>query len=115
MRDPSDDEEAERLVANGFANKIRNTLGKIPFTEQAVAAYFCATDPATPAHVKATIIGALAYFIIPIDGVPDFILGLGYTDDAAVFWVAYRMISTHISERHFAKAKEFLSPVTGPD
>jgi len=115
MEVPPDDEKARRLVAEGFTEKIRITLGKIPFTEQAVAAYYCAMDRATPAHVKATIIGALAYFITPIDGVPDFILGLGYTDDAAVFWAAYRIISSHISESHIAKAKELLNPVTGPD
>ena len=115
MRDPTDDDESQRLVADGFTEKIRKTLGKIPFTEQAVAAYYCAIDQATPAHVKATIIGALAYFIPPIDGVPDFILGLGYTDDAAVFWAAYRMISAHISDHHLAKAKEFLHPDRAPD
>ncbi len=34
--------------------------------------------------VRATLFGALAYFILPIDVIPDILLGLGYTDDAAV-------------------------------
>ena len=34
----------ERVVATGFWPKIRATLGKVPFSEDAVAGYFCATD-----------------------------------------------------------------------
>ena len=92
----------ERL--KGFWRKLRATIGFIPFSEEAVAAFYCATDPATPPGVKAILVTALAYFIMPLDMVPDFIAGLGFTDDAAVFWAAWRAVSGHITDEHKARA-----------
>src|SRR5262249_53699880 len=61
------------LVRNGFVNKIKAVARRIPFAEDAVAAWFCTRDPATPFHVRATLIGALAYFVMPFDVIPDFV------------------------------------------
>lgn len=101
-------EENEKIVAEGFVDKARKTLGRIPFTDEAVAGYYCATDPATPNRVRVTLMAALAYFVIPTDMVPDFIAGLGFTDDAAVFWAAWRSVSGHVTEMHKKRAREFL-------
>jgi len=100
--------EKEKRVRRDFKGKVLATLGRVPFAEQAVTAYCCAIDDKTPTHVKATIIGALAYFIAPVDVIPDFLLALGYTDDAAVFWAAWRSIASHITEDHREAAKRFL-------
>ena len=78
----------EALVNEGFWDKLRKTLGRVPFIEDALAAYYCATDGKTPLYVKAVLMGALAYFIVPIDVIPDFIPGLGFTDDAAILATA---------------------------
>jgi len=78
----------EQIVREGFWTKARQTLGKVPFIEEAVAAFYCATDAATPMTVRMTLFGALAYFILPFDIIPDFLVGLGYTDDAAVLLAA---------------------------
>lgn len=94
----------EKMVRDGFWAKIRGTIGRIDFAREAVAAWYCATDPATPKRVKAILIGALAYFILPTDVIPDMILGLGYTDDAAVFWAAWKAVSRHIEDRHRNRA-----------
>ncbi len=101
-------ESDERRVHEGFWQKVRRTLGKVPFTEDAVAAFHCATDSATPLPVRATLFGALAYFVMPFDVVPDFIAGLGYTDDAAVLLAAFSAASSHITERHRQKARAWL-------
>jgi uncharacterized membrane protein YkvA (DUF1232 family) len=98
----------EQVVRDGFWTKARQTLGKIPFTEEAVAAFYCATDAATPMTVRATLFGALAYFVLPFDIIPDFIIGLGYTDDAAVLLAAYTACKTYITEDHRAKARVWL-------
>jgi uncharacterized membrane protein YkvA (DUF1232 family) len=92
----------------GFGRKMRAVAGRIPFAEEAIAAYYCALDPATPARVKAVLIGALAYFIMPADMIPDIIAGLGYTDDAAVFWAAWQSVSNHVSDFHRARARAAL-------
>lgn len=101
-------EENEKIVSEGFVDKARRTLGRIPFTDEAVAAYYCATDSNTPKRVRVTLMAALAYFVIPVDMVPDFIAGLGFTDDAAVFWAAWRAVSGHVTDAHRARARAFL-------
>ena len=99
----------ERLVRNRFWDKVPDTLGRVPFLDRAVAAYYAAVDPATPAHVKAVLFAALAYFVMPADMIPDFIAGLGYGDDAAVLLAVVRTLSSHIGEAHVARARDFLA------
>ncbi len=95
-------------VEQGFWTRVRRTLGRVPFIEEAVAAYFCALDPETPLQVKAILIGALAYFVVPVDMVPDFIAWLGFTDDAAILAAAIRSIAPAITDDHRARAQEIL-------
>jgi len=103
----------ERLVRERFLEKARRTIGRVPFLEEACAAYYCALDAKTPPHVKAVLIGALAYFIMPIDVVPDFIAMLGYTDDAAVFWAAWRTVAAHVDDGHRARARHLVATLRG--
>lgn len=99
----------ERLVRKRFWDKVRQTLGRVPFLDRALAAYYAAIDPATPAHVKAVLFAALAYFVMPADMIPDFIAGLGYSDDAAVLLAVLRTLSPHIGEAHVTRARDFLA------
>ena len=99
------------LVRDGFVNKIKAVARRIPFSEDAVAAWFCTRDPATPFRVRATLIGALAYFIMPADMVPDVVLGLGFTDDAAVLLAALKMVGGSISEAHRTRARRWLKSI----
>ena len=98
----------EARVRRGFWEKARRTLGKVPFTEEAVAAFYCATDSATPMPIRATLFGALAYFVLPFDAIPDILLGLGYTDDAAILIAAFTAARVHITEAHRARARAWL-------
>lgn len=95
-------------VRKGFWSKARKTLGKVPFSEDAVAAFYCATDSATPLAVRATLLGALAYFVLPIDIIPDVIMGLGYTDDAAVIFTAIKTAQMHITPEHRRLSRQWL-------
>ncbi len=106
--DPVSYAQDTKRVEDGFWNKVRKTLGRVPFVEEAVAAYFCATDRKTPLRVKAILIGALAYFVIPVDMIPDFIAALGFTDDAVVFYAALRTVAPHIQTRHRDQARRAL-------
>src|ERR1051325_856556 len=81
-----------RIVEQGFWRKLLRLAGKLPFAEDLAAAYFCATDTATPTRVRALLIAALAYFVTPIDLIPDFVAGLGYTDDPAVLAAAIGLV-----------------------
>jgi uncharacterized membrane protein YkvA (DUF1232 family) len=99
----------ERKVRMGFWPKLARVFAAIPFAEDAVAAYYCALDRATPLKVKGVLFAALAYFVLPIDAVPDFLLGLGFTDDMAVLLTAISMIRTHLRPEHYDKARETLA------
>jgi len=98
----------ERFVKRRFWDKVRKTLGKVPFLEWAVAAFYSATDSATPRYVKVALFSALAYFIVPTDMIPDFIVGAGYTDDAAVLFTLLQTFGPHITEKHLDRARLFL-------
>lgn len=101
-------ERRDRKVRAEFWEKFRKVAGLIPFADDLVAAYYCAIDAQTPARVRGMLLGALAYFILPIDAIPDFIFGFGYTDDAAVLAAAISMVSSHILPRHRAAAAKAL-------
>ena len=95
-------------VERGFWSKVRRTLGRVPFVEEAVAAYFCALDKDTPLAAKAVLMGALAYFVMPADMIPDFLAGFGFADDAAVLAAAIRAVAPHIGARHHRQARAAL-------
>lgn len=103
----------EDFVKRRFWDKVRKALGKVPFLEWAVAAFYSATDPATPRYVKVALFSALAYFIVPTDLIPDFIAGAGYTDDAAVLFSVLQTFAPHITENHLSRARGFLDKETG--
>ena len=96
----------EQIVHEGFWPKIIRSFSYVPFTDRVLATYYCAMDPATPFKVRATLFGALAYFILPFDAIPDFILGLGFTDDMAVIVTAFTMIRNHLTQEHLDRARE---------
>ncbi len=98
----------ERMVREGFWPKFRRVAAKLPFAEELVAAYYCAFDRKTPRHVQLSLLGALAYFVMPFDAVPDFLLVFGFADDAAVLATAVRMVATHITPEHRAAARAAL-------
>jgi uncharacterized membrane protein YkvA (DUF1232 family) len=96
----------EETVRQGFWPKIMKIFAHVPFASEAVAAYYCALDRDTPFRVKGILLAALAYFVLPFDIVPDFILGLGFTDDMTVLVTAIATIRSHMKPEHRARAEE---------
>jgi uncharacterized membrane protein YkvA (DUF1232 family) len=99
----------ESDVRRGFWSKIRNHAGKVPFIEDVVAAYFCALDPETPSRTRYILFGALAYFVLPLDWVPDILMGFGFTDDIAVLAAALGAIRSSLNQDHYTAARKALS------
>ena len=104
-------DEAE--VADGFWRKLRRHADKVPFLEEAVAAWYCAFDRGTPLRVKAVLMGALAYFVLPGDLIPDILPALGFTDDAAVLFAALRAVGGAIRDDHRSRARAALARLAG--
>jgi uncharacterized membrane protein YkvA (DUF1232 family) len=94
-----------------FWAKARRFAARLPFAEDLLAAYYCAFDRDTPAHVKASLMAALAYFVLPADMVPDVLPMLGFADDAAVLAGALRLVATAVRPEHRAAAKSALERV----
>jgi uncharacterized membrane protein YkvA (DUF1232 family) len=101
--------EQERQVRDGFWPKIAAFAAGLPFAEQALAAWYCAFDRQTPSTVRYTLIGALAYFVMPADILPDILPLIGFADDASILSAALVAVGTHITETHKAAAREALA------
>jgi uncharacterized membrane protein YkvA (DUF1232 family) len=95
-------------VNDGFWPKARRLARRIPFMGELLAAYYATLDPKTPLQVKAVLMGALAYFVLPVDVIPDFIAGFGFTDDAAVLYAAIRSVAGSIRDEHRQRAQQML-------
>jgi uncharacterized membrane protein YkvA (DUF1232 family) len=112
-------EPADRLaedresVRRRFWVKFKQVVARLPFAEDLLAAYYCAFDKQTPRHVQAALLGAIAYFILPFDFIPDMLPVLGFTDDAAVLATAMRLVASHITPEHHDAARAMLKRMTG--
>ncbi len=99
----------EAKLNRNFWPKLKRNLARLPFAEDLIAAYFCALDPATPTRAKAILLGALAYFVMPADLIPDFIVALGFADDAAVLMAAVSAIGANLKPHHRERARDVLA------
>jgi len=95
----------EQRVSRGFWPKIRRVAAHVPFAGEALALWYCAKDDETPLTAKGMMFAALAYFVLPTDAIPDFIAGIGYTDDAAVLIATLNLVGRHLKPRHRAAAR----------
>lgn len=113
VADPRADERRSKRVRAGFWSTFRKAARYIPFADDLVAAYYCALDPATPHRVRAVLLGALAYFVMPFDAVPDILAGVGFTDDVTVLLAAIAIVRAHITSEHRAAARRALAEDDG--
>ena len=99
----------EDEVRRGFWRKLQSLAAHLPFAEDLIAAHYCALDRQTPLQVKAVLLGALAYFVLPTDVIPDYLPVIGYTDDAAVLAAAVKLVASHITVDHREAALRMLA------
>src|ERR1700744_5721538 len=105
--------EDRESVRRRFWVKFKRVAARLPFAEDLLAAYYCAFDKQTPRHVQASLLGAIAYFILPFDFIPDMLPLLGFTDDAAVLATAIGLVESHITPDHRDAARATLKRATG--
>ncbi|WLS06846.1 YkvA family protein [Shinella sumterensis] len=109
---PGDETEQERQrdrVKKRFWPVLKRAVRQIPFSRDLIASYYCALDPRTPLRVRGTLLGALAYFVMPIDVVPDFLAVVGFTDDIAVLTAAFAAVRGHVRDDHYVAADKALA------
>jgi uncharacterized membrane protein YkvA (DUF1232 family) len=101
------DDEAE--LRRKLWRVLKREAANIPFVEDALTAHYCAFDRKTPFYVKVVLVGAVTYFIVPDDLIPDSIPLLGFADDAAVLAGAMKLLSSHIKPEHREAARRTLA------
>ena len=104
--------ELDPMLAETFLDFALKLAGKVPFVPDAVAMYYVMVDAKTPLKPRVLAAAALAYFVSPIDAIPDAIPVIGYLDDAAVVFYAMHLIHEHIKEEHVAAAQKLLRQET---
>jgi uncharacterized membrane protein YkvA (DUF1232 family) len=95
-----------------FWQKLRRVVARLPFVEDLLAAYFCALDRNTPTYVRGVLLGAVAYFVLPADMIPDLLAPLGFSDDASVIAAAIAAVGSHLQPRHRDRARRSLQQLT---
>lgn len=110
---PEDEGSRSKRVRARFWATLRKAARVIPFADEVVAAYYCALDPTTPHRVRVTLLGALAYFVLPLDAVPDIFAGIGFTDDITVLAATIAMVRVHITPIHREAARKALAEEDG--
>ena len=95
----------EELLREAFWRKLKPIVRELPFAEDLLAVYYCAFDRQTPLSIKATLVGAIVYFIVPADAIPDFIPVIGFLDDAAAIGAVMKIVTDHIKPEHRQAAR----------
>ena len=110
------DEQMMKVVIKELFAKIKKVLIKagLELTYKVLQLWYVLQKPEVPYPIKATIVGALMYFILPVDSIPDFLPG-GFVDDMAAIAFALSMATLYVDEEVNEKARkkliEFLAQV----
>ena len=91
-----------------FWRKVLQVVRKVgeELVEKVLMLYFAAQQPDTPKWAKRVVYGALAYFILPTDAIPDFIPSGGYVDDLSVLAAALATVAVYITPDVKKQAKQ---------
>lgn len=95
----------------GMIRKIARVAKRAGRTviQKALLLFFAVRNPATPTWARRVIYGALAYLVLPLDALPDFIPGVGYTDDLSVIVAALAAVAYYITPEVKQQAEQAAS------
>lgn len=105
----ADTDRQARKVKARFWPVFKRAFASLPFARDVVAGYYCAMDPTSPKKVRAILLGALAYFILPFDAVPDILAMVGFSDDIAVLAAAIAAVRSSMKPQHYEQADRALA------
>ena len=99
-----------KYTDESFWKKVGESARKagVKVVEMSIVLWEALKDKDTPLWAESTILGALGYFICPIDAIPDVIPVAVYTDDLAVLVAAMGAVAMHVKKSHRKKAKKRL-------
>lgn len=103
---------------NRFWKKVERVAKKVGATVllPVFILYYMLQDDKVPLKYKAYIIGALGYFILPLDLIPDAILPvIGFTDDLAVVTLVLKLVKNSITPEIKARANARVAEIMGTE
>jgi uncharacterized membrane protein YkvA (DUF1232 family) len=97
----------KKFSAEAFWNKLKSVALKAGHlvVYASLLLFYVLQKPDVPKRTKVIIIGALTYFIIPTDAIPDLAAGIGYTDDLGALGAALIQVAMYVDDEVKAKAK----------
>jgi len=110
---PAFDKYKQYYSDSGFFNKIKKhykTIGK-KLIKLVTVLFYTLRDKDTPSWAKTIVLGALGYFIFPLDLIPDFVPVVGFVDDFAAITIAIASVALHIKDTHRDRASAILKKI----
>ncbi len=107
---------SEEALRRKLWRRILREAASLPFLEELLTAHHCAFDRNTPLYVKAVLVGALVYFVVPdhlVPKIPKYFSMIGLADDAAVLGVAFKAVASHIKPEHRELARRRIARLRG--
>ncbi|WP_052810394.1 YkvA family protein [Vibrio renipiscarius] len=102
------DEQKSAPDERTFWRKVKRSAKKLgeEIAVTGIKSWLAMTDSQTSVRHKAILGGALAYFVLPTDMVPDVLAGVGFTDDMAAMTLAANTVGNAITEQHEQAARD---------
>lgn len=109
------DKYKKQFSKEKLANKINKSFGSLgqKIIYSVLLMYNAFRNDETPSWAKNIIIGALGYFLSPIDVIPDLSPFLGYTDDLGILSFGLVTIACYINEEVRSKSVDQLRKFFG--
>ena len=89
-------EKKKEFVEENLWAKLEKFGKKISFAKDIVALFRYMQDPNVSWYRKSIVVGALIYFIVPIDAIPDLTPLVGYLDDLGVITAVLKFLGHEI-------------------
>lgn len=105
---PVPDDYDQRRVEEDFWPKLKRVAAEVPGVSDLLALYYYMNSDQAPFQHKVAVVATLAYFIMPVDALPDFFGALGYTDDLAVALGLIRFIGSEKMQPYRKYARRWL-------
>ncbi|MFV7772277.1 MULTISPECIES: YkvA family protein [Shewanella] len=108
MSDSNDAAKVDGYSDESFWRKVKQFAKQAgrEVIDNALCLYYAAQRPDTPKWAKSVIFGALAYFIMPLDAIPDLTPVVGFSDDLGALAAALAMVSMYVNDEVKRQAAE---------
>lgn len=90
--------EGKEYIEENFWEKVERVGRKLSFTKDIKALYNYFTDNSISWYRKSIVVGALIYFIMPIDSIPDIAPLIGYLDDLGVITATIKFLGSELTQ-----------------